>query len=205
MRRARIVGSIRPDSSMAPANAKSFSRYATSLDTTQSCGSRNAARARPVDRFDQGTTRPRQPSGSTAVRTLTPLRVHAVHFVEWGELADRAVDRVSLVLCGVVEVGKVDLHGCGGCIRELFLIEGGQHRLTTDNQDVRVVHDRRRRAQDVGQLFTIHPLTQTRSARRSLPVVAWLGCPWSRRQCRTKDAKTRERTASEITAAKGEF
>jgi hypothetical protein len=47
-------------------------RYATSLDTTQSCGSRNAAKARPVDWFDQGTTRPRQPSGSTAVRTLTP-------------------------------------------------------------------------------------------------------------------------------------
>src|SRR5664279_4486598 len=81
MRRARIVGSIRPDSSMAAANAKSFSRYATSLDTTQSCGSRNAARARPVDWFDQGTTRPRQPSGSTAVRTLTPCAY--TPFISW--------------------------------------------------------------------------------------------------------------------------
>jgi hypothetical protein len=38
-----------------------------------------------------------------------------------------------------------------------------------------------------------------------LLLVTWLGCPWSRRQCRTKDAKTRQRTSSEITPAKGEF
>src|SRR5664280_1130488 len=56
-------------------------RYAASLDTTQSCGSRNAARARPVDWFDQGTTRPRQPSGSTAVRTLTPCAY--TPFISW--------------------------------------------------------------------------------------------------------------------------
>jgi len=113
--------------------------------------------------------------------------------------ADRAIDCVSLALSGIVEVGKVDLHGCGRRIRELILIEGSQQRLASDNQDVRVVHDRRRRTQDVGQLGPVHPLTRTRSARRAPPVVAWLGCPCSRRQCRTKDASTRERTSSEIT------
>src|SRR5664279_5832531 len=41
----------------------------------------NAARARPVEWFDQGTTRPRQPSGSTAVRTLTPCAY--TPFISW--------------------------------------------------------------------------------------------------------------------------
>jgi hypothetical protein len=62
-----------------------------------------------------------------------PLCVHTVHLVEWAEIADRAVDRVSLVLGGVVEEGKVDLHGCGGRIR-----------LATDDQDVRIVDAARR-------------------------------------------------------------
>jgi hypothetical protein len=80
--------------------------------------------------------------------------------VERREFADRAIDCVSLALSGIVEVGKVDLHGRGRRIRELILIECSQQRLASDNQDVRVVHDRRRRTQDVGQLGPVHPLTR---------------------------------------------
>src|SRR5450756_986758 len=73
------------------------------------------------DRWTRLTKGPRVHASTPTLREhrgphADPLCVHTVHFVEWGELADRAVDRVSLVLCGVVEVGKVDLHGCGGRI-----------------------------------------------------------------------------------------
>jgi len=69
---------------------------------------------------------------------------------------------LSLVLGGIVEIGKVNLHGSSGRIRELFLVEGAQHRLATNNKDVRVVHDRRRRTEDMRQLLTVHLLPRTR-------------------------------------------
>jgi hypothetical protein len=72
MRLRSVVTSMSRACSRTWANARSFSRQAMSLATTQSCGSRKTACARPVELLDQWMTRSRQPFGSTAVRTLTP-------------------------------------------------------------------------------------------------------------------------------------
>src|SRR5665811_1908741 len=56
----------------AAAKTRSFSRPATSLDTTRSCGSRQIPRPGTDEKFWNTTTRSFQSAGSFAVVMLTP-------------------------------------------------------------------------------------------------------------------------------------
>ena len=71
-RSSSVSTSTRRSLISAAANDRSFSRPATSLETTKSCASRQTAALGSASARLNGTTRSRQPLGRTAVVTETP-------------------------------------------------------------------------------------------------------------------------------------